>query len=65
MPPPGSPRFRKRWEELYGSDEVSAQKQRANALYEVRGEGLINIKAQPLISNVLARVSALQLASAC
>lgn len=30
-----SPRTAKRWEELYGNDEVQAQKQRANALYEV------------------------------
>jgi len=30
-----TPRAARRWEELFGDDEVQAQKQRANALYEV------------------------------
>jgi hypothetical protein len=30
-----TPRAARRWEELYGSDEVTSQKQRAQALYEV------------------------------
>lgn len=37
--PPTSPRSAKRWEQLYGNDEVTAQKQRAHALYEVGGVG--------------------------
>jgi hypothetical protein len=34
-PHPMSPRSAKRWEQLYGTDEVTAQKKRANALYAV------------------------------
>lgn len=35
--PPMTPRAARRWEELYGNDEVTSQKQRAQALYEVGG----------------------------
>lgn len=35
--PPMTPRAARRWEELYGDDEVTSQKQRAQALYEVGG----------------------------
>lgn len=36
MPPNMTPRAAKRWEDMFGSQEVEAQKKRANALYEVR-----------------------------
>lgn len=36
VPFPMTPRSASRWEQLYGEDEVSAEKQHAHALYEVR-----------------------------
>jgi hypothetical protein len=36
VPFPMTPRSAKRWEQLYAEDEVTAEKQHAQALYEVR-----------------------------